>query len=86
MVELLVGKLNRLPADTREALKQFACMGNSAVFDMLAMAYEKPIEEVHQHLWEAVRTGLIFRSDNSYRFLHESLAFSITCEWRAVCH
>ena len=35
----MVGKLNRLPADTQEALKQFACMGNSAEFDMLAMAY-----------------------------------------------
>jgi PAS domain S-box-containing protein len=71
VVELMVGKLNRLPVDTQEALKQFACMGNSAEFDMLAMAYEKSIEELHQHLWEAVRTGLIFRSDNSYRFLHD---------------
>ena len=67
----MVGKLNRLPVDTQEALKQFACMGNSAEFDMLAMAYEKSIEELHQHLWEAVRTGLIFRSDDSYRFLHD---------------
>jgi predicted ATPase len=71
VVELMVGKLNRLPVDTQEALKQFACMGNSAAFDMLAMAYEKSIEELHQHLWEAVRTGLIFRSDDSYRFLHD---------------
>jgi AAA ATPase domain/Protein kinase domain len=38
VVELMVGKLNRLPVDTQEALKQFACMGNSAEFDMLAMA------------------------------------------------
>ena len=71
VVELMVEKLNRLPGDTQEALKQFACMGNSADFDMLAMAYEKSIEELHQHLWEAVRTGLIFRSDDSYRFLHD---------------
>ena len=48
VVELMVGKLNRLPVDTQEALKQFACMGNSAEFDMLAMAYEKSIEELHQ--------------------------------------
>jgi hypothetical protein len=56
-MELMVGKLNRLPSDTQEALKQFACMGNSAEFEMLAMAYEKPVEELHQHLGEAVRTG-----------------------------
>ena len=71
VVELMVGKLNRLPADTQKALKQFACMGNSAEFEMLAMAYESSVEELHQHLWEAVRSGLIFRSDDSYRFLHD---------------
>ena len=71
VVELMVGKLNRLPVDTQEALKQFACMGNSAEFDMLAMAYDRSIEDLHQHLWEAVRTELIFRSDDSYRFLHD---------------
>jgi predicted ATPase/signal transduction histidine kinase len=71
VVELMVGKLNRLPADAREALKQFACMGNSAEFAMLALAYAKSLEELHQHLWEAVRTGLVFRSEDSYRFLHD---------------
>ncbi len=69
VVELMVGKLSRLPTDTQEALKQFACMGNSAEFDMLA--YEKSIEELHHDLWEAVRSGLIFRSEDSYRFLHD---------------
>ena len=90
VVELMVGKLNRLPVDTQEALKQFACMGNSADFEMLAMAYAKPIEELHQHLWEAVRTGLIFRSDDSYRFLHDRVqeaAYSmIPQELRAAAH
>ena len=90
VVELMVGKLNRLPVDTQEALKQFACMGNSAEFDMLAMAYEKSIEELHQHLWEAVRTGLIFRSDDSYRFLHDRVqeaAYSmIPQELRSAAH
>ena len=90
VVELMVGKLNRLPVDTQEALKQFACMGNSAEFDMLAMAYEKSIDELHQHLWEAVRTGLIFRSEDSYRFLHDRVqeaAYSmIPQELRSAAH
>ena len=90
VVELMVGKLNRLPADTQEALKQFACMGNTAEFEMLAMAYEKSIEELHQHLWEAIRTGLIFRSDDSYRFLHDRVqeaAYSmIPQELRSAAH
>jgi PAS domain S-box-containing protein len=71
VVELMVGKLNRLPPETQEALKQFACMGNSAEFGMFATAYDKSIEELHQDLWEAVRVGLVFRADDSYRFLHD---------------
>jgi PAS domain S-box-containing protein len=90
VVELIVGKLIRLPNDTQEALKQFACMGNTAEFGVLAMAFEQPIEELHQNLWEAVRTGVIFRSDDSYRFLHDRVqeaAYSmIPQELRAAAH
>jgi PAS domain S-box-containing protein len=90
VVELMVGKLNRLQVETQEALKQFACMGNSAEFDMLAMAYEKSTAELHQHLWEAVRTGLIHRSEDSYRFLHDRVqeaAYSmIPKELRSAAH
>lgn len=90
VVELMVGKLSRLPEDTREALKQFACMGNTAEFSMLAMAYDRPIQDLHDHLWEAVLAGLIFRSDDAYRFLHDRVqeaAYSlIPNEKRATAH
>ena len=86
----MVGKLNRLPAETQEALQQFACMGNSAEFEMLRMAYQGSVEDMHAHLWEAVRSGLIFRADDSYRFLHDRVqeaAYSlIPKELRAEAH
>ena len=50
----MVGKLNRLPIETQSALQQFACMGNSAEFEMLRMASQGSIEDLHDHLWEAV--------------------------------
>src|SRR5262249_11812815 len=36
IVDLLVGKLTRLPPRTREALQQFACLGNVAEVAMLS--------------------------------------------------
>ena len=90
VVELMVGKLNRLPAETQKALQQFACMGNSAEFEMLRMVYQGSVEDMHDHLWEAVRSGLIFRADDSYRFLHDRVqeaAYSlIPKELRAEAH
>jgi predicted ATPase len=71
VVELMVGKLNRLPAETQKALQQFACMGNSAKFEMLRMVYPGSVDGMHDDLWEAVRSGLIFRGDDAYRFLHD---------------
>ena len=35
VVDLMVGKLNRLPVETQNALQQLACLGNSAEFAML---------------------------------------------------
>src|SRR5262249_34418758 len=48
-----------------------ACLGNSAEFAMLRMVYQDSNEEMHGRLWEAVRTGFIFRSEDSYTFLHD---------------
>src|SRR4051812_18889405 len=90
VVDLLVGKLNRLPVGTQKALQQLACMGNSAEFAMLGMIYQDSREEMHDQLWEAVRTGLVFRADTSYRFLHDRVqeaAYSlIPEELRADAH
>src|SRR6185503_13550440 len=90
VVELMVGKLSRLPSETQQALQRFACMGNSAEFDMLQMAFQESGEELHEDLWEAVRNGLIFRSEVSYRFLHDRVqeaAYSlIPKEQRAEAH
>jgi PAS domain S-box-containing protein len=71
VVDLMVGKLGRFPNATRESLKQLACLGNSAEFELLQNVYEDSREGMHDQLWEAVRVGLIFRTDTHYRFLHD---------------
>ena len=71
VVDLMVGKLSRFPDATQECLKQLACLGNSAEFELLRTVYHDSPEEMHDRLWEAVRAGLVFRAENSYRFLHD---------------
>jgi PAS domain S-box-containing protein len=71
VVDLMVGKLNRLPARTQDALKQLACIGNSAELATLAMVCRDSLEEAQNDLWDAVRVGLVFRSEDAYWFLHD---------------
>jgi PAS domain S-box-containing protein len=71
VVALLVGKLARLPAVTRDALRQLACLGNAGDVATLAMVRGEPEEATHQALWEAHRAGLVWRRNGTYAFLHD---------------
>jgi PAS domain S-box-containing protein len=71
VVDLMVGKLSRLPIETQKALQQLACLGNSADFGLLSMVYGAAKDEIHNDLREAVRVGLVLHSERAYRFLHD---------------
>jgi predicted ATPase/signal transduction histidine kinase len=73
VVELMVGKLNRLPLQTQKALQEFACLGNSTEISTLSIVHGTSEEEVHSDLWEAVRLEFIVRSKSSYKFVHDRI-------------
>ena len=71
VVDLMVGKLTRLPAETQKALQLLACLGNVAEITMLSIVLGTSAEQVQAALWEAVRQELVERLDGSYRFIHD---------------
>ena len=90
VVDLMIGKLVRLPAATQQALQVLACLGNIASTAMLAVVRDTSEQELHASLVEARRQELVDFLDCSYRFVHDRVqeaAYAlIPTERRAAVH
>jgi PAS domain S-box-containing protein len=90
VVDLMVGKLTRLPVETQKTLKELACLGNSAEITTLSIVHGTSEAEVQADLWEALRLEFIVRLDGSYKFVHDRIqeaAYSLVPEeLRAEAH
>jgi predicted ATPase len=73
VVDLMLGKLRRLPPHTQTALQQLACLGNVADMALLSLASGQSQEEIHAPLSDAVLNGLILRLEGAYAFLHDRI-------------
>src|SRR5712692_1140710 len=90
VVDLMVGKLTRLPVETQAALQHLACLGNIAEITVLSIVHRTSEEDIHSDLWEAVRLELIVRLEGVYRFVHdrvqEAAYLLIPADQRAGAH
>jgi PAS domain S-box-containing protein len=73
VVDLMAGKLMRLSSTIQQTLKQLACLGNAVPIATLAVVLGTTEEAVHAALWDAVRDGLVYRDERTYRFLHDRI-------------
>jgi PAS domain S-box-containing protein len=90
VADLMAVKLSGLPRATQEALGQLACLGNVATSGTLAAVHGGAEEAVQGALWDAVRSGVVLRSDSNYTFLHDRIreaAYALIPEGaRAIAH
>ena len=70
VVDLMVGKLNKLPPETRDLLRLGSCIGN--IFDLKTLAIISSISIVKaaKDLWPAVKEGMIMPLGDGHHMLH----------------
>ena len=87
VVELMVGKLRKMPDSTQQALRLAACVGNSFDLNTLSIVNEKSTAETFTELVPAIQDGLILATSElgtteeeilqshliitTYKFLHD---------------
>ncbi|WP_109480171.1 AAA family ATPase [Paraburkholderia sp. C35] len=71
IVDLMVGKIERLPQPTQALLSQFACLGGRATSALLARISGKDEANVEATLADGVEAGLLFRSRDGFAFVHD---------------
>jgi predicted ATPase/signal transduction histidine kinase len=73
LVDLMVGRLRRLPSETQDALKLLGCLGNSADIALLELLLCLTRAELNACLRIAVQSGIIVSRGGQYRFLHDRI-------------
>jgi PAS domain S-box-containing protein len=71
VVDLMAAKLARLTPACQSALAQLACFGNSVDIATIIVVHGGTEEEIDRALDEALGSGLVFRANRGFKFLHD---------------
>jgi predicted ATPase/serine phosphatase RsbU (regulator of sigma subunit)/tRNA A-37 threonylcarbamoyl transferase component Bud32 len=73
VVELMAGKISKLPENTRKMLKICACIGNRFDLAMISLVSGTSIEKTLEYLTVAIEEGLVGLHGDNYRFHHDRI-------------
>jgi len=68
VVDLMIGEIKRLPANTGLALKIGAAIGMRFNLQLISQVLEKTNQQVATDLWEAIQAGYIISIDEKYDY------------------
>jgi histidine kinase len=69
VVELMAGKIEKLPGNTRDALQLASCIGDKFDLQTLSHIYVRAQVETFNTIWKAVEEGLIIPLDDNYKII-----------------
>ncbi|MEH2382866.1 MAG: AAA family ATPase [Nostoc sp.] len=72
VVELMIGKIQKLKGTTQNILKIAACIGNRFNFNILSYINENSQNDTALDIWEALQAGLVIPLSDSYKQPHLS--------------
>ena len=67
VVELMIGRIQKLTEPTQQVLKLAACIGNRFDLDILSLVSEQSTIATATDLWSALQAGLILPLSNAYK-------------------
>ncbi|MFN6462970.1 MAG: AAA family ATPase [Nostoc sp. DedVER02] len=70
VVELMIGKIQKLKNTTQNILKIAACIGNRFNLNILSCVNKKSQHDTALDIWEALQAGLIIPLSDSYKLPH----------------
>jgi predicted ATPase/signal transduction histidine kinase len=71
LVELMLGRLRRLPSSAQDTLKLLACLGSNADIATLELVVGSAKADINESLRVAVQSGIIVSRGEHYQFLHD---------------